>query len=228
MAEPTPITQNPDIRLLGRILGDVIRDLGGDDLFRRTEAIRAASVTRQREGLGVETLAGELGALSLDDTLAFLRGFMLFSMLANLAACRRFSICSATRVVVSRGPSRDSVVRSVSRTISTSPTFTNWPSRTRISVTRPTTGATTLSSPPCGARIPGTRALRAYEPRTPYATREAANKAAMNTMVHAGGELVALNPPIHDATRLSRTSGRNSKSSPRKLLSCTTGGRYTG
>ena len=91
MAEPTPITQNPDIRLLGRILGDVIRDLGGDDLFRRTEAIRAASVTRQREGLGVETLAGELGALSLDDTLAFLRGFMLFSMLANLAEDRQMS-----------------------------------------------------------------------------------------------------------------------------------------
>jgi phosphoenolpyruvate carboxylase len=89
MKPAQPITQNPDIRLLGRILGDVIRTLGGEALFRQTEAIRATSVERHRGARGVEAVAAELGALSLDDTLAFTRGFMLFSMLANLAEDRQ-------------------------------------------------------------------------------------------------------------------------------------------
>ncbi|PZU44641.1 MAG: phosphoenolpyruvate carboxylase [Sphingomonas sp.] len=91
MASLPPIIQNPDIRVLGRILGDVIRTRGGEELFRRTEAIRTASVQRHRGSAHVEAVTAELGALSLDDTLAFTRGFMLFSMLANLAEDRQMS-----------------------------------------------------------------------------------------------------------------------------------------
>lgn len=87
MADLLPITQNPDIRFLGRLLGDVIRDLGGEQLYRRIEYIRTASVDRHR---GVaEAIDTGLDALSLDDTLDFVRGFMLFSMLANLAEDRQ-------------------------------------------------------------------------------------------------------------------------------------------
>ncbi len=43
MSSPAPITQNPDIRFLGRILGDVIRAYDGEALFRRIEYIRATS-----------------------------------------------------------------------------------------------------------------------------------------------------------------------------------------
>ena len=39
---PPAITQNADVRFLGRLLGDVIRTYGGDALFQRIEAIRAA------------------------------------------------------------------------------------------------------------------------------------------------------------------------------------------
>ncbi len=81
----TPIAQNPDIRFLGRLLGDVIREQGGEALYARIEAIRAASVDRARGG---ETGDGGLAAMGLDDTLSFLRGFMLFSLLANLAEDR--------------------------------------------------------------------------------------------------------------------------------------------
>ena len=84
---PPPLAQNPDIRFLGRLLGDVIRAYGGEALFKRIEYIRAASVERAR-GLSGETDTG-LSALSLDETLAFTRGFMLFSMLANLAEDRQ-------------------------------------------------------------------------------------------------------------------------------------------
>lgn len=86
-----PIMQNKDIRFLGRILGDVIRELGGKHLYQRTEAIRSASVERYRGKSSAQTLASHLDALSLDDTLAFTRGFMLFSMLANLAEDRQSS-----------------------------------------------------------------------------------------------------------------------------------------
>src|SRR5437868_4900646 len=89
MAVSAPITQNPDIRFLGRLLGDVIRAYGGEALFRRIEYIRSASVDRHR-GLGTADMVDPgLDALSLDDTLAFVRGFMLFSMLANLAEDRQ-------------------------------------------------------------------------------------------------------------------------------------------
>ncbi len=83
-----PIIQNEDIRFLGRLLGDIIRDQGGETLYARIEAIRSASVDRHR-GLGeAGAVDHELGTLGLDDALAFLRGFMLFSLLANLAEDR--------------------------------------------------------------------------------------------------------------------------------------------
>lgn len=87
MSELPSITNNPDIRFLGRVLGNVIRAYGGDRLFERTEAIRAASVERHRRGGAA--IEAHLDALSLDETLDFVRGFMLFSMLANLAEDRQ-------------------------------------------------------------------------------------------------------------------------------------------
>jgi phosphoenolpyruvate carboxylase len=83
------ISQNPDIRFLGRILGDVIRELGGEALFQQIEHIRSASVGRHRGIVDAEAVDNGLDALSLDDTLAFVRGFMQFSLLANLAEDRQ-------------------------------------------------------------------------------------------------------------------------------------------
>ncbi|MBB6124163.1 phosphoenolpyruvate carboxylase [Sphingobium subterraneum] len=83
------LSQNPDIRFLGKLLGDVIRAYGGDKLYRQTEYIRSASVDRARGVEGAHLADTGLDALSLDDTLSFVRGFMLFSMLANLAEDRQ-------------------------------------------------------------------------------------------------------------------------------------------
>ncbi len=87
-SESKTLSQNPDIRFLGKLLGDVIRDQGGDELFRRTEYIRSAAVDRARGVAGADAVDTGLDALDLDSTLAFTRGFMLFSMLANLAEDR--------------------------------------------------------------------------------------------------------------------------------------------
>jgi len=84
-----PITQNADIRYLGKLLGDVIRAYGGPELFERIESIRASSVDRHRGIADAAPMDRGLEALNLDDTLAFVRSFMLFSMLANLAEDRQ-------------------------------------------------------------------------------------------------------------------------------------------
>ena len=89
MKSSQPVAQNPDVRLLGKMLGDVIRSYGGEKLFRQTEYIRSASVDRHRGVAGAETIDTGLDALSLDDTIEFVRGFMLFSLLANLAEDRQ-------------------------------------------------------------------------------------------------------------------------------------------
>jgi phosphoenolpyruvate carboxylase len=83
------VTQNSDVRFLGRLLGDVIRSYGGQALFERIEAIRAASVDRYRGIANPRGLGAGLDTLSLDETVAFVRSFMLFSMLANLAEDRQ-------------------------------------------------------------------------------------------------------------------------------------------
>ncbi len=94
MASLPAIANNPDIRFLGTLLGDVIRLYGGDRLFEATETIRRASVERHRDasaGRDGDHSAVDLSLekLSLDETLDFVRGFMLFSMLANLAEDRQ-------------------------------------------------------------------------------------------------------------------------------------------
>ena len=142
MASASPIVQNPDIRLLGRILGDVIRDLGGQELYRRTEAIRVASVERHRGRGDVAQLAGELQALSLDETLNFTRGFMLFSMLANLAEDRQmatsagagpetgYGFADAVRMLEARGVSRGTILETLARARVT-PVLTAHPTEVR-------------------------------------------------------------------------------------------------
>ena len=83
------IEQNPDIRYLGKLLGDVIRRHDGPARFDRIETIRSASVNQHRGLAEQREVVQELEALTLDDTLAFVRGFMLFSLLANLAEDRQ-------------------------------------------------------------------------------------------------------------------------------------------
>jgi phosphoenolpyruvate carboxylase len=83
------VAQNADVRFLGKLLGNVIREYGGEVLFRRIEYIRATSVDRHRGVADAHNVEPGLDALTLDETVAFVRSFMLFSMLANLAEDRQ-------------------------------------------------------------------------------------------------------------------------------------------
>ena len=78
------------MRYLGRLLGTVIRTQEGEAEFDRIEGVRAASVAAHREGsaTAASALSDRLARLDLDATLRFVRGFLLFSLLANLSEDR--------------------------------------------------------------------------------------------------------------------------------------------
>ena len=73
------------VRLLGRLLGDVIREQQGQATFDEIEQIRVWSVGAHRRGESDSRLGDRLEGLSLRDTLLLIRGFAIFSQLANIA-----------------------------------------------------------------------------------------------------------------------------------------------
>jgi phosphoenolpyruvate carboxylase len=79
-----------DIRLLGRILGDTIRDQEGEAVFQLVERIRQTCV-RFRRNHDAEAIAGleaTLRSLSREQSLHVVRAFSYFSLLANIAEDR--------------------------------------------------------------------------------------------------------------------------------------------
>ena len=137
MATLPPIANNADVRYLGKLLGDVIRAYGGDALFRRVEYIRAASVDRHRGVAGADAADHGLDRLSLDETIAFTRGFMLFSMLANLAEDRQgiaaepgADLAAAIERLGSEGVGRDQVLALLSHAL-VAPVLTAHPTEVR-------------------------------------------------------------------------------------------------
>ena len=78
-------SSRPVVRLLGRLLGDVIREQQGQATFDRIEDIRARSVGEHRRGQRDAALGETLMGLSVADMLLLIRGFSIFSQLANIA-----------------------------------------------------------------------------------------------------------------------------------------------
>ena len=76
-----------DIRLLGAILGDTIRDQEGEDIFDIVEQIRQTSVRfhRDRSAKDAKALHDILGSLSPRQAALVVRSFSYFSHLANIA-----------------------------------------------------------------------------------------------------------------------------------------------
>ncbi|MCS3728167.1 phosphoenolpyruvate carboxylase [Bradyrhizobium betae] len=76
-----------DIRLLGRILGDTVRDQEGADLFDLVERIRQTSIRfhRDEDRLARRELEQILDSMSTSETVRIVRAFSYFSHLANIA-----------------------------------------------------------------------------------------------------------------------------------------------
>jgi phosphoenolpyruvate carboxylase len=76
-----------DIRLLGRILGDTVREQEGEEVFELVEQIRRASIRFHRDNeVGARReLEATLDSLSAEQTLSIVRAYSYFSHLANIA-----------------------------------------------------------------------------------------------------------------------------------------------
>ncbi|HEX7933206.1 MAG TPA: phosphoenolpyruvate carboxylase, partial [Paraburkholderia sp.] len=79
-----------DIRYLGRLLGDVLREQEGDEVFDVVETIRQTAVRFRREddNAAAQTLDKKLRSLSPEQTVSVVRAFSYFSHLANIAEDR--------------------------------------------------------------------------------------------------------------------------------------------
>src|SRR5436190_2450372 len=92
-ADPVAAKNQPlvdDIRLLGRILGDVIREQEGKEAFDLVERVRQLSVAYRlkRDAPAGRALDRLLTSLSGDRTVSVVRAFSYFSHLANIAEDR--------------------------------------------------------------------------------------------------------------------------------------------
>jgi phosphoenolpyruvate carboxylase len=76
-----------DIRLLGRILGDTVRDQEGADVFELVERIRQTSIRfhRDEDKTARHELEIILDGMSISQTVRIVRAFSYFSHLANIA-----------------------------------------------------------------------------------------------------------------------------------------------
>jgi len=79
-----------DIRLLGRILGEVIREQEGKDAYELVERVRRLSVAyrHKRDAAAGRDLDRLLKSLSIEQTVSVIRAFTYFSHLANIAEDR--------------------------------------------------------------------------------------------------------------------------------------------
>lgn len=86
----TDLPLSDDIRLLGRVLGDIVREQEGEAVYALVEQIRTLSVSFHRDANQADNkkLTKLLKGLSSDSAMKVLRAFTYFSHLANLAEDR--------------------------------------------------------------------------------------------------------------------------------------------
>ena len=82
---PTGTAGREILRLLGRQLGEVIREQHGEAAFARVEGLRQHVVKEHRQGRSAVTLIRQLGHLPPRDLVLLIRAFAIFAELANIA-----------------------------------------------------------------------------------------------------------------------------------------------
>jgi phosphoenolpyruvate carboxylase len=106
-----------DIRLLGRLLGNVLREQEGDDVFQVVETVRQTAVRFRRESdaqSGAE-LNRMLKKLTRDQTVSVVRAFSYFSHLANIAEDQHHNRRRRAHLLAGSAPQRGSIAWALSR-----------------------------------------------------------------------------------------------------------------
>jgi phosphoenolpyruvate carboxylase len=106
-----------DIRLLGRILGDTVREQEGGEAFAIVERIRTASIRfhRDHETSARRELEATLDSLDSDQTFAIVRAFSYFSHLANIAEDQHHSRRNRAHVLRRSAPRPGSLAHAFRR-----------------------------------------------------------------------------------------------------------------
>jgi phosphoenolpyruvate carboxylase len=118
---PTPMTQDKDaplredIRLLGRLLGDTVRDQQGAAVFDLIERIRRNSVRFRRDDdiAARRELEDMLDALSREQTIQVVRAFSYFSHLANIAEDQHHIRRSRAHLIAGSAPREGSMAHAL-------------------------------------------------------------------------------------------------------------------
>jgi len=120
ISEPTVDKDAPlkeDIRLLGRLLGIVLRDQEGDAVFHVVETIRQTAVRFRRESdaqSGAE-LNKLLKKLSREETISVVRAFSYFSHLANIAEDQHHNRRRRAHLLAGSEPQQGSVAYALAK-----------------------------------------------------------------------------------------------------------------
>src|SRR5471032_3203484 len=106
-----------DIRLLGRILGDTVREQEGSAVFDIVERIRQASIRFHRDNeIGARReLEAILDSLSADQTLTIVRAFSYFSHLANIAEDQHHIRRNRAHVIAGSAPRPGTMANAIRR-----------------------------------------------------------------------------------------------------------------
>lgn len=108
-----------DIRLLGRLLGEVIRDQEGEAVFAIVERVRQLSVRlhRSRDDAAREELDRLLESLSPREINLVIRAFSFFSQLANIAEDQHHVRRARAHAIAGSPPKPGSVEHAINRAL---------------------------------------------------------------------------------------------------------------
>src|SRR4051794_28821503 len=106
-----------DIRLLGRLLGNVLREQEGESVFHVVETIRQTAVRFRREsdaqsGADLNKL---LKKLTRDQTISVVRAFSYFSHLANIAEDQHHNRRRRAHLLAGSAPQQGSIAYALSK-----------------------------------------------------------------------------------------------------------------
>ena len=106
-----------DIRLLGRILGNVLREKEGEAVFNIIETIRRTAINFRRDPSSQSDtkLSKMLRDLTKEETIAVVRAFSYFSHLANIAVDKHQNLSNRAKLIANEPPEPGSILLALSR-----------------------------------------------------------------------------------------------------------------
>src|SRR5258706_964238 len=116
-AEDKDVPLREDIRLLGRLLGNTVRERAGEGVFEPVESIRKNAVRfhRDEDAAARRTLETMLNSLAPAEALQIIRAFGFFSHLANIAEDQHHIRRTRTHALTASAPREGTMAHALAR-----------------------------------------------------------------------------------------------------------------